>query len=76
MTADRALAKATDVGSDARLQTFNAVCRHGGQREPLERDAGRWSCCPECLPVFDDYGVPINPVSARQHPRAGAPTTQ
>ena len=68
MTASEALRRATEIGKSARLETYQAVCgsRGGCSREVLERDSGRWTWCPDCATVYDDYGVPINPVSMRQ----------
>jgi hypothetical protein len=28
--------------------------------ETLVNDAGRWTWCPDCLTLFDDYGKAIN----------------
>jgi hypothetical protein len=64
MTAHEALTKATDVGTDARLQVFSAGSGH--RRMPARTARARrraMSSCPECLTVFDDYGTPINAAS-------------
>ena len=68
MTADDALRRATEVGRSARLETYQALCVSRGRciRELLESESGRWTWCPDCLTVYDDCGVPLNPVSMRQ----------
>jgi hypothetical protein len=77
MTAREALTRATEVDEGGRLHVYQTVCRrHGGcQREPLEQDAGRWTWCPDCLTLFDDYGVPVNPLSVRQLARTLGPSS-
>ena len=64
MTACEALdaAKAADPG--VRLHRFELRCGPRGSclYEPCDRDAGRWSFCPDCLTVFDDYAKPVNPI--------------
>jgi hypothetical protein len=38
-----------------------------------ERDAGRWTSCPDCQSVFDDYGKAVNPIPEfRGHPLGAA----
>ena len=68
MTADAALRRATELGKGVRLETYQTVCRSRGRcsRELLESESGRWTWCPDCLTVYDDYGVPLNPVSVHQ----------
>lgn len=59
MTAKEALDAANDTPPAERLRAFETVCGPRGscRREPCERDDGRRSFCPDCLTVFDDYGV-------------------
>ena len=62
MTAKEALDAANDAEPGERLRRFESRCGPRGscRREPCERDAGRWSFCPDCLTVFDDYDKPVN----------------
>lgn len=64
MVAREALKKAADAKAGERLRYFETICRpHDGcQREALEEDPGRWTWCPDCLTVFDDYGKAVNPI--------------
>ena len=78
MTAHEALQRATEIGKSARLQTYQTVCGScaGCRLELLEQDAGRWTYCPDCATIYDDFAVPVNPLSARQLSDAyGASTT-
>lgn len=54
-----------------RLRRFDMTGgpRGGCEREPLADDPGRWTWCAACLTVFDDYGIPVNPIPefARAH---------
>jgi Type ISP C-terminal specificity domain len=51
MTAKDALDAANDAALGERLRRFESRCGPRGscRREPCERDAGRWSFCPDCL---------------------------
>jgi hypothetical protein len=53
-----------------RLHRLETICGPRGacEREPLTDDPGRWTWCADCATLYDDYGVPINPVSVRQRP--------
>ena len=64
MTAKDALDAANDAESGARLLRYESRCvvRGACRREPLERDPGRWTFCPDCLTVYDDYGNAINQI--------------
>lgn len=64
MTARDALAQAVAAPSGERLHLFETVCvpRGACQRERLNNDPGRWTWCPDCLTLFDDYGSPVNPM--------------
>jgi hypothetical protein len=64
MTAAEALDAANDAGPGERLRRFESRCGPRGscRYEPCERDAGRWSFCPECLTIYDDYGKAVNPI--------------
>src|SRR5262249_6169039 len=65
VTPKQALDAASDAEPGERLRRFESRCGPRGscRCEPCERDAGRWSFCPDCLTVFDDYGKPVNPVA-------------
>jgi hypothetical protein len=64
MTDRDALAQAVAAPSGERLHLFETVCvpRGACRRERLTNDPGRWTWCPECLTLFDDYGSPVNPM--------------
>jgi hypothetical protein len=65
MTARDALAQAVAAPRGERLHLFETVCvpRGACRREPLTNDPGRWTWCPDCLTLSDDYGTPVNPIS-------------
>ena len=71
MTAKDALAQAVAAPRGERLHLFGTICGPRGacRREMLTDDPGRWSWCPDCLTLFDDYGSPVNPIteSAMMH---------
>jgi hypothetical protein len=77
MTARDALEQATSAQPGERLRRFETICGPCGgcEREPLDNDPGRWTWCAACLTVFDDYGMPINPVSGRQVASGYGPST-
>jgi hypothetical protein len=52
------------VGAGERLHLFETVCvpRGACRRELLTNDPGRWTWCADCLTVYDDYGVAVNPI--------------
>jgi hypothetical protein len=64
MTAKEVLDAANDAEPGERARRFESRCGRRGscRQEPCERDAGRWSFCPDCLTVFDDYDKPVNPI--------------
>jgi hypothetical protein len=64
MTARDALAQAVAAPRGERLHLFETVCvpRGACRREPLTNDPGRWTWCPDCLTLSDDYGTPVNPI--------------
>ena len=64
MTAKEALAAATAAALGERRGRYELRCEpNGGCRpEPLAHDPGRWTWCPDCLTVFDDYGKAVNPI--------------
>jgi hypothetical protein len=64
MTAREALEGANATAPGERLRAFETICGPRGscRREPCERDAGRWTFCPDCLTVFDDYQIAVNPI--------------
>jgi len=65
MTAKEALDAAKNVELGERLRGYESSCgRRGSCRsEPLQDDPGRWTWCPDCLTVYDDYGKAVNPIS-------------
>lgn len=64
MTAREALDAANAAMHGERLRRYETICGPRGccRREPCERDSGRWSVCPDCLTVYDDYGKAINQI--------------
>jgi hypothetical protein len=65
VTAHGALTVASAAAPGERLRRYEAVCAPRGscQHNACERDSGRWSFCPECLTVFDDYGKAVNEIT-------------
>jgi hypothetical protein len=47
-----------------RLRRFEMTCGPRGEceREPVIGNTGRWTWCAACLTVYDDYGIPVNPI--------------
>jgi anti-anti-sigma factor len=76
VTARDALDQATATPPGERLHRFKASCGSGGgcRREPLTADSGRWTWCPACLTVYDDYGSPVNSIPEFVKVRQGAHT--
>ena len=64
ITARDALEQATSARPGERLKYFEMICGPRGrcQRESLTADPGRWTWCPDCLTLYDDYGTPVNPM--------------
>jgi hypothetical protein len=64
MTAREALDQPTAAQPGERLHRFETICGPCGgcEREPLTADPGRWTWCPDCLTVYDDYGTSVNPI--------------
>ena len=69
MTARDALNAAKDLGLQERTIRFKKRCAppDACRREPLADDAGRWSWCPDCLTLYDDYGKPVNGIQSLRH---------
>ena len=67
MTAKDALDAANDAEPRERLRRFEMVCGPRGacRREQLASDRGRWTCCPDCLTVYDDYERAVIEPAAR-----------
>jgi hypothetical protein len=64
MTAAEALELANATELRERLRRFQSVCSHHGcRREPCDNDPGRWTSCPDCLTLYDDYGKAVNPIA-------------
>jgi hypothetical protein len=68
MTASEALDRARRTEAGDRLHQYETICaaRGGCRREPLANDSGRWSWCPDCLTVYDDYGRTVNQIRELQ----------
>jgi hypothetical protein len=64
MTAKEALDAAKNAEPGERLRGYESSCGPSGscRSEPLQDDAGRWTGCPDCLAVYDDYGKAVNPI--------------
>jgi hypothetical protein len=62
MTAKEALDAANDAEPGDRLRRYESRCAPRGhcRSEPLESDPGRWTWCPDCLTIHDDYGKVVN----------------
>jgi hypothetical protein len=61
MTAREALDAAKNAEPGARLRGYEMNCTgRGCRRKKLANDAGRWTWCPDCLTVYDDYGKAVN----------------
>ena len=62
MTANEALEAATEAEPGERLRRYAGMCgpRGGCQPEVLTNDPGRWTFCPHCFTVYDDYGKAVN----------------
>jgi hypothetical protein len=61
MTAKEALDAVNEAEPGERLRRYETTCGPRGacRREPLTNDAGRWTFCPDCLAVYDDYGKAV-----------------
>jgi hypothetical protein len=48
----------------ARHHRLKTVCDSMGgcRRDSLKNDVGRWTWCPDCLTVYDDYQKVVNPI--------------
>jgi hypothetical protein len=73
MTTKDVLDAANDAAPGARLRRYEAICGPRGacRREPCANDPGRWTFCPDCLTVFDDYGKAVNQIREIQRPTGG-----
>jgi hypothetical protein len=71
MTASHALDAANDAEPGEWLRRYETICgpRVACRPEPLANDAGRWTWCPDCLTLYDDYGKAVNEIFelARTH---------
>lgn len=69
MTAKEALDAAKNLEPGERLRRYQTTCGpHGAcQREPLTNDPTRWTFCPDCLTVYDDYGKAVNQIPEFEH---------
>jgi hypothetical protein len=70
VTARQALDAAMHAEPGERLRRYKTECllRGSCRPEPLENDPGRWTFCPDCLTLYDDFGKTVNPMrtSTRQ----------
>jgi len=66
MIAKEALDAANDAEPGERFRRYESRCGPRGscRREPLANDPGRWTWCPDCLTVYDDYGKAVNEIAA------------
>ena len=64
VTAKAALDAANNAEPGERLRRYETICGPRGacRREPLANDPGRWTSCPDCLTVYDDYGKAVNQI--------------
>ena len=65
MTAREALESAKRAEPGLRLGRYEAICGPRGdcQRQALTEQSGRWTFCPDCLTVYDDYGKSVNQIA-------------
>ena len=64
MTAAEALEAAKGATPGERLHRYETIGASRGSccREPLANDPGRWTWCPGCLTVYDDYSKAVNTI--------------
>jgi hypothetical protein len=66
VTAKEAIDAATAIDPKKRLYGYEITCvpRGGCRYEPLanEPQGMRWTWCPDCLTVYDDYQKAVNPL--------------
>ena len=64
MTAKEALDAANAAEPGERLRRYETICGPRGscRREKLANDPGRWTWCPDCLTLYDDYGKAVNQI--------------
>jgi hypothetical protein len=66
MTANETLDAANAVDASKRRHGHETVCvpRGGCRYESLANEpvGMRWTWCPDCLTVYDDYRKPVNPI--------------
>jgi hypothetical protein len=64
VTAKDALQAANDGEPGERLRRYKTTCGPRGscRAEALTDDPGRWTWCADCLTVYDDYGIAVNPI--------------
>jgi hypothetical protein len=64
MTAREALEAAKNAEPGERLRRYESRCGPRGacRREPLMNEVGRWTWCPDCLTLYDDYGKAVNQI--------------
>jgi len=67
MTVADALSTANNAPHGDRHRRYETICALRGacRREPLLNDPGRWTWCPDCLTLYDDYGDAINQIRQR-----------
>jgi hypothetical protein len=64
VTARQALNAANNATAAERLRRYEMTCAPRGacRHEPLTDDPGRWTWCPDCLTLYDDYGKAVNQI--------------
>jgi hypothetical protein len=67
VTAKEVLDAAKAIDPRQRIHGYWTVCtsRGGCRYEPLanESEGMRWTWCPDCLTLFDDYRKAVNPIT-------------
>jgi len=64
MTARQALEEAKRVGLDERRHRYRSECAQQSRcrTQPLKQDPCEWTWCSVCLPLYDNFGRPVNTI--------------